>query len=250
MMPLIISRCCMNHICRLCLLRPERSLIALKSKCSRLQRAERLSPGRSLQQWSDFAPGGHKLDDLLTSPSRTCALGLSGAAAQDRVGGLCEEAVRRTKGRAGLSVALHTPCRHLEPSPDRAQRAARHLQGQGLPDRGTGPVHSDDARRRRVHPTFPHPRPAQGFHRIRHYGLLARPSCADNIARARELLAVPTPQHHNADADAVNPNDPPSPSHPCPCCGGRMITIEIFERGSTPRHRPTAPVTAIRIDTS
>ncbi len=31
----------------------------------------------------------------------------------------------------------------------------------------------------------------KGFHRIRHYGLLARPSCADNIARARELLACP-----------------------------------------------------------
>ena len=90
----------------------------------------------------------------------------------------------------------------------------------------------------------------KGFHRIRHYGLLARPSCADNIARARELLAVPMPQHHNTEADAVNPNEPPTPSHPCPCCGGRMITIEIFERGSTPRHRPTGPITAIRIDTS
>jgi hypothetical protein len=39
-------------------------------------------------------------------------------------------------------------------------------------------------------------------------------------------------------------------SHLCPCCAGRMITIEIFERGSTPRHRPTGPITAIRIDTS
>ena len=91
----------------------------------------------------------------------------------------------------------------------------------------------------------------RGFHRIRHYGLLARASCVDNIARARELLAVPMPQHHNTEADAVNPNEPPTPSsHPCPCCGGRMITIEIFERGSTPRHRPTGPITAIRIDTS
>jgi predicted Zn-ribbon and HTH transcriptional regulator len=90
----------------------------------------------------------------------------------------------------------------------------------------------------------------KGLHRIRHYGLLARPSCADNIARARELLAVSTPQDHNAEADAVNPVEPPNPSHPCPCCGGRMITIEIFERGSTPRHRPTGPITAIRIDTS
>jgi len=90
----------------------------------------------------------------------------------------------------------------------------------------------------------------KGFHRIRHYGLLARPSCPDNIARARELLAVPMPQDHNADADAANPNAPPTPSHPCPCCGGRMIIIETFTRGSTPRHRPTGPITAIRIDTS
>jgi hypothetical protein len=29
-----------------------------------------------------------------------------------------------------------------------------------------------------------------------------------------------------------------------------MITIEIFERGSTPRHRPTGPIVAFRIDTS
>ena len=89
-----------------------------------------------------------------------------------------------------------------------------------------------------------------GFHRIRHYGLLARPSCADNIARARELLAVTMPQDHNADAAAVGPNEPTTPSHLCPCCGGRMITIEIFERGSTPHHRPTGPITVIRIDTS
>jgi hypothetical protein len=87
-----------------------------------------------------------------------------------------------------------------------------------------------------------------GFHRIRHYGLLARPSCADNIARARELIGMP--QDRNADVGAAGPSEPPTPSHPCPCCGGRMIIIETFERGSTPRHRPTGPVVAIRIDTS
>ena len=36
----------------------------------------------------------------------------------------------------------------------------------------------------------------------------------------------------------------------CPCCGGRMIIIETFRRGSTPRYRLTAPPAAIRIDTS
>jgi len=33
-----------------------------------------------------------------------------------------------------------------------------------------------------------------GFHRIRHYGLLASGTRTDNIAQARELLAVPKPE--------------------------------------------------------
>ena len=84
----------------------------------------------------------------------------------------------------------------------------------------------------------------RGFHRIRHYGLLAKAACADNIARARQLLSVPKRQAEPADtADDNNP-------HPCPHCGGRMIIIETFARGSTPQHRPTVPILAIRIDTS
>jgi putative transposase/transposase-like zinc-binding protein len=83
----------------------------------------------------------------------------------------------------------------------------------------------------------------RGFHRIRHYGLLAKAS-GDHIARARELLAVPRRQ--TEPADATDGNDP----HPCPCCGGRMIIIETFARGSTPWHRPQGPMLAIRIDTS
>jgi hypothetical protein len=85
-----------------------------------------------------------------------------------------------------------------------------------------------------------------GFHRIRHYGLFANGGRADNIARARHLLNVPTPQRALADADSGD-SGPQALSHPCPCCGGRMIIIETFERGSTPRYRPTVP---IRIDTS
>jgi len=84
----------------------------------------------------------------------------------------------------------------------------------------------------------------KGFNRIRHYGLLARGACAGNIARARELLAIKkredTPTETIADADKPR----------CPCCGGRMILIEVFVRGETPRHSPTAPTRAIRIDTS
>jgi len=83
-----------------------------------------------------------------------------------------------------------------------------------------------------------------GFHRIRHYGLLARSSCASNIARARELLAAPKPQGEPVDA-SINHNEPA-----CPCCGGRMIIIEVFQRGTAPRHRPTEQMNGFRIDTS
>ena len=84
----------------------------------------------------------------------------------------------------------------------------------------------------------------KGFHRIRHYGLLAKGACVDNIARARELLAVAKPEGQPT-AAAVDHNKPT-----CPCCGGRMIIIEVFARGATPRHPPTAPTTVIRLDTS
>ena len=83
-----------------------------------------------------------------------------------------------------------------------------------------------------------------GFHRIRHYGLFASGTRADNIARARVLLAVAKPEGGPTDA-AVDPGKPA-----CPCCGGRMIIIETFERGSSPRHRPAASPIVIRIDTS
>jgi len=84
----------------------------------------------------------------------------------------------------------------------------------------------------------------KGLHRIRHYGLLASGTRADNIAQARELLAVSNSQAEPAGA-AIDLGKPT-----CPCCGGRMIIIEVFERGTAPRHRPTAPSIVIRVDTT
>ena len=78
----------------------------------------------------------------------------------------------------------------------------------------------------------------QGFHRIRHYGLFANGGRTENLARARELLGVPTPRREPdpvADAD-----EPPMHSYPCPSCGGRMIIIETFEPGHPPRAPPQA----------
>jgi len=89
-----------------------------------------------------------------------------------------------------------------------------------------------------------------GFHRIRHYGLLASGTRADNVARARELLAVPAAQPEARDHSCTEADDPKPLSHPCPCCGGRMIVIETFQRGASPRYRPATSTTVIRIDTS
>jgi hypothetical protein len=89
-----------------------------------------------------------------------------------------------------------------------------------------------------------------GFHRIRHYGLLASGTRADNIARAHRLFDLQAAQPEAADTDHVEANKSEPIAQPCPCCGGRMIIIETFQRGSSPRNRPATSTTAIRIDTS
>ena len=89
----------------------------------------------------------------------------------------------------------------------------------------------------------------KGFHRIRHYGLFANGNRTENIARARELLAVapPPPKPEPVTPGADEPRVLPTP---CPCCGGRMHVIEVFEPGKVPTHRPSPAPAVIRIDTS
>ena len=89
----------------------------------------------------------------------------------------------------------------------------------------------------------------KGFHRIRHYGLLAKGNRAANIAHARELLAAPAPSKEPEPSEAT-PNEQRMLPCPCPCCGGRMIIIETFARGCEPTHYPTPGAQEIRIDTS
>jgi hypothetical protein len=77
----------------------------------------------------------------------------------------------------------------------------------------------------------------RGFHRIRHYGLLAGSARKACIALARELLNVATPP------DDGTPREPADFRPPCSCCGGRMIFIEVFERWRQPRGPPHATAT-------
>jgi hypothetical protein len=86
-----------------------------------------------------------------------------------------------------------------------------------------------------------------GFHRIRHYGLLASNRRADTIARIRQIIAAERPDHiagGNVSVSAEQPEQAPE-SPPCSCCGGRMILVERFAPGTAPR-----TILAVRIDTS
>jgi hypothetical protein len=74
----------------------------------------------------------------------------------------------------------------------------------------------------------------RGFHRIRHYGLLAGSVRRVSLARARELLGVAAPPND----DTLGEPEDFQPA--CPCCGGRMIVIETFERWKQPRGPPHA----------
>jgi hypothetical protein len=89
-----------------------------------------------------------------------------------------------------------------------------------------------------------------GFHRIRHYGLLASGNRVANIARARQLLSVPVRPKRPDTSEATGLDEPRMLPRPCPCCGGRMMIIETFARCCAPKHRPTSAPQAIRIDTS
>ncbi|KRE04948.1 transposase [Bosea sp. Root381] len=88
-----------------------------------------------------------------------------------------------------------------------------------------------------------------GFHRIRHYGLLASSRRADTVARIRQIIAaqIPAaaPQEHDANGRAETDEPPDDHRPPCPCCGGRIILVERFAPGAAPR-----TIVAVRIDTS
>src|SRR5260370_1574703 len=72
----------------------------------------------------------------------------------------------------------------------------------------------------------------KGFHRIRHYGLLTNTSRAENIARARQLLATAAPTIETAPGDAA--------ADTCPCCGGPQLLTQTLPRRPRPPP-PTSP---------
>jgi hypothetical protein len=75
----------------------------------------------------------------------------------------------------------------------------------------------------------------RGFHRIRHYGLLASSMHKEAMALARRLLGVAAP------IDEPQADELPDHRPPCPCCGGHMTIIQTFARWCQPRAPPSSP---------
>jgi hypothetical protein len=82
------------------------------------------------------------------------------------------------------------------------------------------------------------------------YGLLTRPTRANNFTRIRASLTEPLIPIAAIKAATTKPEEPKPPEHPCPICGRRMRIIETFLPGQQPKHRPTPLPAKIRIDTS
>lgn len=73
-----------------------------------------------------------------------------------------------------------------------------------------------------------------GFHRIRHYGLLASSRRKSNIDKVRALLGAQPPKQDDPQAAETIPL---TLREPCPDCGGQMRIIETFRRGQKPQSR-------------
>jgi hypothetical protein len=74
-----------------------------------------------------------------------------------------------------------------------------------------------------------------GFHRIRHFGLIANAGRRENLAKARELLhVVPDAEPQSADV----PVGTVQPTFVCPDCGAAMIVVEVLMRGQPIRAPP------------
>ena len=114
---------------------------------------------------------------------------------------------------------------------------AADLPLQGLPAGWPGAAQGDDAgwdefiRRFLLHILPQRLPPHPPLRAVRQYG-----TCRQYCAVARVAGSALPPAEKVAGPGQDEPAETVLP--PCPCCGGRMIVIEIFERGTQPRYRP------------
>ena len=175
--------------------------------------------------------------------------GASGAVARRRMGGLQQTPLRRPSGRAGLSVALHPPRLHLPtaacwPATATASRSNTRITAskdtRGKKSCGSRPTSSSAG--------------SSSMSCQQAFTAFATTACslAASAPKTSPARASCSPQRSHANkTSAPKDDDQPEPprvlAHPCPCCGGRMIVIETFERGRASRG---SSLDEIRIDSS
>ena len=76
-----------------------------------------------------------------------------------------------------------------------------------------------------------------GFHRIRHYGLIANAGRRDNLAKVRHLLNVSSEADDAVSIDEAKA-EPVQPTYVCPDCGAPMIIIATLARSQPIRAPP------------
>ena len=140
-------------------------------------------------------------------------------AVSQRLGGLCQAALRRPRAGAPIPGPLHPPRRHLQPSDCRFHRRQGLFPLEGL--RPWQQTTADDAHRGGVPTALPAAHAAaMGFIRIRFFGFLASRRRAALLPICQKLAEI-IPRSRSPTS--------PAPAHAvlwvCPRCGGPMVVI-------------------------
>ena len=77
-----------------------------------------------------------------------------------------------------------------------------------------------------------------GFHRIRHYGLLANVGRRENLERVCQILGAGSRPDQDSTVEEATALGPPGPIFVCPCCGAAMSVVEALSRGALIRAPP------------
>jgi Putative transposase/Transposase zinc-binding domain len=75
-----------------------------------------------------------------------------------------------------------------------------------------------------------------GFHRIRHYGFLAKGDRGKSLARVRALASARSAESANGPTEPADPQPQPDDGTlaPCPECGGRMRRVDLVPPSTGP----------------
>ncbi len=157
-------------------------------------------------------------------------------------GGLCQAPVRRTRGWS-WRIYPDTPIGSPSPTPvswlwmiGGVSFRWKDYRQHGRTRYKTMTLDAVEFMRRFLLHVLP-----SGFHRIRHYGMLANGNRRRDIATVRALLQSPRPM------PAADPNnggahhDSPKPTFVCRHCGAPMLVIETLARSPHIRGPPCSP---------